>query len=203
MKSSRPGSAQWRSSKTMTTGACRRDALEERPPGREQLLAPRSAPARRPAARGARARSSGARSSSGTYSATDRGDLLRGSSPRRRSRAGRRGRGPSRPAPRSVMPVAVGRASGPRASRPARPGRRCTSGTPRRGGSCRSRPGPMTDDEPRPPLARGRVEQVLEQAQLRRRGRRTAPRASRSGRARRARRRRAARARPGPGSPCP
>ena len=38
MKSSRPGSAKWRSSKTITTGARRRQPLEERAPGAEQLL---------------------------------------------------------------------------------------------------------------------------------------------------------------------
>ena len=40
MKSSRPASAKWRSSKTMTTGAGRGQPLEERPPGREQLVPP-------------------------------------------------------------------------------------------------------------------------------------------------------------------
>ena len=37
--------------------------------------------------------------------------------------------------------LAVGRASGPGASTPSRRRHRCTSGTPTRGGSCRSRPG--------------------------------------------------------------
>ena len=55
MKSSRPASAQWRSSNIRTTGPRRGDPLEERAPRREQLLAAAAAPPSKPS-RASRAR---------------------------------------------------------------------------------------------------------------------------------------------------
>ena len=66
MKSSVPGSAQWRSSKTRTTGAASRHPLEERPPGAEELAGAAGRARRRRRAGASSARSTRrARASSG------------------------------------------------------------------------------------------------------------------------------------------
>ena len=204
MKSSRPASAQWRSSKTRTTGAGRGDPLEERPPGaRTAPRGRRPAPRRRRAARAARGSIQRRSASSGTYS--------RDASPRPCARVVASSSVSARPARRADHlaerperdALAVGRRAARRASRRSRRRRRRTSGTPTRAGSCRCRPGPVIETSRGAPLARGRVEQVLEQAQLvvAADERRLEPVAT--GRGRRARRRPAAPATPATGASLP
>ena len=114
MKSSRPWSAQWRSSKTSTVGAAVGDPLEERPPGGEQLLRAAVVASPRPssAAAGLDPRRS---SASGRYRRASAASFARATSARRTRRSGP-GRGPSRRAPRRRGPRRRP-ATGPGASR--------------------------------------------------------------------------------------
>ena len=103
MKSSRPASAQWRSSNrrvtTVPVAAIRSKNVRHARNSSSRPPAGRVADARAaPAARGSIQRRS---SASGTCVGDHLGDLRPGSSPGRRSRAGRPGRGPSRRAPRT------------------------------------------------------------------------------------------------------
>ena len=138
-------SAQWRSSNTQDDRARRREPLEERPPARRTARSRPPAGARPPrAARAAPARSSVARprrARARERLARCASRVVASSSVSSRPRAGadHLAQRPERDA------LAVRRAIGPRASRPSRRGRRGTSGTPRRGGSCRCPPGPMTE----------------------------------------------------------
>ena len=95
-----------------------------------------------------RARSAGSiqrrSSSSGMCSATVSAIFARVVASSSVSERARPARGPSRPGPRTRSRRRT-RGSGRRATRPSRAGRRCTSGTPRRAGSCRCPPGPTTD----------------------------------------------------------
>ena len=147
-------------------GARAGEPLEERAPRREQL---RRAAGRRLAdaeQRQQRRLDPAPLGLVGDVLGDDLGDLARASSPRRRSRAGRHAPRTISPSAQKVMPSPYGGRAALVPPDRARRGRRCTSGTPRRGGSCRCRPGPMTDTSRDPPLARRRVEQVLEQPQL-------------------------------------
>ena len=91
------------------------------------------------------ARSSAAPRSSGTCSRRASRDLARGSSPRRRSRAGRPGARTISPSAQKRDALAVRRRAALVPPDRSRRGRRRTSGTPRRGGSCRCRPGPVIE----------------------------------------------------------
>ena len=201
MKSSRPVSAKCRSSKTSTTVPCSamRSKNVRQAPNSWSAAMPHSTPSSVSSARSIQSRSSA--------SVTHCGDRL------------------ARPSARVVGSSSLSRQPAALADHLAqRPegdalavGRRAAAvpvdgldeavdvlrGTPTRAGSCRCRPGPMTRHDAQALLAAGGVEQVLEQAQLLRRGRRTAPRAPPRGCARHARRRRAARATPAPAPACP
>ena len=160
-------SAKWRSSKTMhhrrrRGDAARRRCARPRTAASEPIAAPR-----RRAGPAAPARSSARSSASGDVLARPSPRPSRGSSPRRRvSSRPARPRTIS-PSAQNVMPVAVGRAAAGVPPDVSRPGRRCTSGTPRRGGVLPMPAGPDDADTSRDAaLALGGVEQVLEQAQL-------------------------------------
>ena len=202
MKSSRPESAKWRSSKTRTTGRCRGDPLEERPPRAEQLLASRC-PARCRAGPAAPARSSAARPRRGRARRRVAATFARVSSPRRRSRAGRPGARTISPSAQKVMPSPY---AGDRPSchqtvstRPSRYFRNSQA----------SRLLPMPagpDDATRGAHALSRPVAWNRSLSSRSSSSRPTNGASRrlaSGCARRARRRPAARAMPGPAPPCP
>ena len=162
-KSSRPESAWWKSSKTMTTGRRGGEALEERPPGAEQLL--------RPGAR-SRARAGTAGRARSSVRSVLVGDVLL--EHRRDRRAGGR---------LVVRLLEVGAAADHLAERPERdplavggapavvPPDRLDQpvdvleelpGEPRLADAGRA----DDADQPRPALAAGGVEQVLELAQL-------------------------------------
>ena len=165
MKSRVPVSAQWRSSKSEHHRARSGPSARRTCAMRRTAARGRCPPARRPAAPAARARSSARSSASGTCSRRVGGHL----------RAGRRARRPSTQAAAGADhlaqrperdPLRRTPVSGPGATRP-------SSTTPSvyllNSHARRLLPMPAgTDDrhEARPPLARGGVEQVLEQAHL-------------------------------------
>ena len=164
MKSSVPASAQWRSSNTITTVPARRDPLEERAPGAEQLLGGRCP---------LDAQQRQQRRLDPASLRRRRGRTRRPSS--RDLRAGRRlvvASRPGRHRPRTISPSAQKVIPSPYAGeRPLVPAHRLDEAVdvlqelPREAALADARR-PHDRDEPRPPLASGRVEQLLEQAEL-------------------------------------
>ena len=164
MKSSVPESAQCRSWKTRSTVPRRGQPLEERAPRAEQLVR-RDAGPRSRAARGAPISTQRRSGSSAQMRRRASPRPLPGWSPRRPSRRARPGpdhlaERPERDRPRRR------RASGPGATRLARRCRRGTSRTPRPAGSCRCRRSRRPRRGGSAGLGAGRVEEVLEEAEL-------------------------------------
>ena len=203
MKSSRPGSAQWRSSNTRTTGAVGGDPLEERPPGREQLVA---AAGRRvaDAEQGQQRRLDPAPLGLVGHVARDASRATFARVVASSSRLEQAGPAADHLAERPERDaLAVG---GRAALVPLDAARRAPSRYFWNSQASRLLPMPAWPgdrDEARPALARRGVEQVLEQAQLLVAADERRLEALARGRGRRARRRPAARARPGPARPCP
>ena len=140
MKSSVPESAQCRSSNTIATSARLRHALEERAPGGEQLLG-----AGRLGADAEQRQQRGLDPAPLLLVRDVLADGLGDPCPRCRLVVvrGQAGAAADHLAQRPERdPLAVRRANGRCATRPARGRRRRTSGTPSRAGSCRCRPGP-------------------------------------------------------------
>ena len=201
MKSSRPGSAQWRSSKTMTTGAVAASRSKNVRQAANSCSEPAplvSIPSRASRAGSIQRRSSGSGHCAATVSASLRARrrlvvALEEAGPRPDHLAERPERDP--------LAVRRGAPLVPPDRRPRAPSTYLRNSQARR----RLADAGRADDrhEPGAPLAAGRVEEVLEQAQLVVATDERGLERLRSVAARRAPRRRAALARRGPARPCP